>query len=218
MSGRQIHFAFSLSRNLSYICLWKWYRPPCELKRPPHERRRETRNSNIGSTVIKAISIPRQLKRTAEWAGHLAVPGTNNTVTALQSPTRGNNSPKLPPFSEGQSRKVMVNTGMIRFKGSLYTYGHLGGPKNTLQFGSFLKAREGYIFFFDFHSPFEVLVLSLRKVLLRYQYTMNSTFLFHVFFSPFSLKMHKCSTETKGIKIDLAKINIQTGVLPKPLI
>jgi len=30
--------------------------------------------------------------------------------------------------------------------------------------------------------------------------------------------MHKCTTETKSIKIDLAKINIQTGVLPKPLI
>lgn len=101
----------------------------------------------------------------------------------------------------------LQTTGMIWFKGNLYKYiyWHLKRTNKHLKVLFFFKAREGYIFFFSSgfvffsFSLFEVLVLSFekKKVLLRYHCNNEFNFFLMLFSLFFSLKMHKCNTETK---------------------
>lgn len=114
--------------------------------------------------------------------------------------------------------KYRNDRGQVQREGSQGT-AHILAPERTncntfffLELHIF-KARDGlhfflFLFFFGGFGPV------FEKVLLRYQYILKKLFsLFSICFLFFSLKMHKCSTETKkSIKIDLAKINIQTGV------
>lgn len=110
--------------------------------------------------------------------------------------------------SAGRSSTQEWQGSGVRGRGSRGVGTHIGTWKDQQQYLSrapqFLKQERGYIFvnfFSSFSFSFQRFwsCLCRKKVLLRYQYIMKKLFsLFSICcFFFLSLKMHKCSTETK---------------------